>query len=93
LYKTASSLFCILLISEQNKTNKKPTINNTQPCYSVRGDLLVLRHKDRIEEILVDMVRAHQGCWGNYRDIIQRAWASQELLVHFFHARGILITL
>jgi len=59
LYKTASSLFCILLISEQNRTNKKPQYRTSNPAI-LGGDLPALRHKDRIE-ILVDMSREPGG--------------------------------
>lgn len=98
LYKTASSLFCILLISEQNKTNKNHNTQHPTLLFCGRGpSCLKAQGQDRRgscrHEQRARWVRASQGCWGSHRDTIQRAWTSQEPLIYFFHARGILITL
>lgn len=37
--------------------------------------------------------RATQGCCGSHGDTIQRAGVSEEFLVYFFHAGGVLISL
>jgi hypothetical protein len=89
------NLFCILLISEQNKANKKHNTQHPTLLFCGRRSSC-LKAQDRIKGSCrheqrarwVRPVRAAGGATG----VLYRGQGLQESLIHFFHARGILIT-
>lgn len=87
-----------------NKQNKKPQYTTSKPAVRVGKEwglntlVSCLQPKDRTEKHQTSAGgarwdRGTQGCRGSHGDAIQGQFSNYKLLIYFFHARCILITL